>query len=971
MPERIEVSLAGEVAVRVDGAPAVGSGSNRPLGPLAQVALACLVLQRNRPTPREELAESLWGEELPTTWRSALRGLLSRLRTALASADLGRSAAITNTAGSYLLVLPADPVVDVEAADEALAAARALLDEGGEAYGARTDALRAVRLTSEEFLQGAGTAWVQHQRARLHETHVESLEVLSQAALACGDHAGALRAAKTAVSLAPLRESAHLRVMDAHLSAGNRGEAIRAYHHCRRVLADELGVAASPGTQTAYRRMLSEDSAQTPEANTPTPSNLPASLDSFVPPRDSTVRLSKLLASTRLLTVSGPAGIGKSRLAREVCRQHVTEYPDGVWLVDLAELADETRLAHEICAALSLRPAREESPSTCLARHLANRRLLLLLDNCEHVLGSAANVTESLLEASPSVTVLATTREPLRVAGELIWSVPPLASPPESARTLEELWDYESVRLFADRASAVAPDLELEHNPGAVARICHRLDGVPLAVELAAAHTRALDLSEIASRLDDHLGFLAGPPSTALDRHHSLQATLEWSYGSLFPEEQRLFAQLAVFPGAFGLEAAERVAALENLRALEALVGKSLVLAQRQGGATRYRMLEPVRQFAAEKLTASGKEAAVRTRYVAWSRRLAHAADNELKGPAQQQWLDRLDAEHHNILGALAWGASVAEQRPDALDLALALWRFWELRGHLGDGRAWLETLATSPNASLSLRARGLNAAAVLAHHQSDYAAADRLYNESLAIRRRLDDRAGVAASLNGLGHLAVSQGDFAAAQRTFQENVSIASELADVRLRAASLMNLAVSVQHLATRSTTAAEWTRRTAHARSLHHQALEAYRALEDAHGMALSLENLGALDSWERHDDDAWAHLEQSLAIRRDLGDRIGICGCCRFLGELALRHGDHAAARRYLEESLTIARQLGSKQRETEALDWLARVPPSPHTSESGSGTARRKARPLPPHDLPHHERAEAPTPPATPLSIPR
>lgn len=593
--------------------------------------------------------------------------------------------------------------------------------------------------------------------------------------------------------------------MTAHLAAGNRGEAVRAYHRCRNVLVEELGVCPSATTEAVYHRMLAEPepaSAPPPTPSptrTPTPTKLPAALDSFGDPGEAPERVGQALSGARLLTLTGPPGIGKTRLAIEAARQRLADYADGVWLVDLAEVADSevtdptgtdaAGLAAQVCAVLGLRPEREQPPLARLRTALADRHVLLVLDNCEHLLAATARLTTMLLRASCELTVLATSREPLRVAGEMLWSVPPLAVPSGRTTALAHLWDFPSVRLFAERAGAVADDLALEHDPEAIACICRRLDGVPLAIELAPAHARALDLPEIARRLDDHRGFLTAPASATTERHRSLQAALESSHALLELGERRLFARLAVLPGDFGVEAAETVGAIEDIAALEGLVSKSLLLARRQQETTRYRMLEPVRQFAAGKLATRGEDTDVRARHLAWAQRLAQTAGDELKGPAQRAWLARLDAEHHNLLGALAWAASVPSRRPAALHLAIALWRFWELRGRLADGRQWLETLAGCRQAPASLRARGLNAAAVLGHQQSDHEAARRLYHESLAIHRRVGDHVGAAGCLNGLGYLAVSQGAFAHAQLLFGETAAIAAVVDHSALRAALLM--------------------------------------------------------------------------------------------------------------------------------------------------------------------------------------
>ncbi|HTJ75476.1 MAG TPA: tetratricopeptide repeat protein [Acidimicrobiales bacterium] len=892
----VRVHLLGRLAVEVDGARTDLAG----VGALGRVAFAYLVLERRRPVPRDELADVLWGEELPPTWTSALRGALSRVRRALGDAGVLRS-----EARCYQLRLPSDVEVDVEEVAAVVAAGTGPL-------------ARVADLASRRFLPGAGGAWVEGRQRELDTLRVRALELLAEACSATGDHRAAVAAAGEAVALAPLQESAHRRLMAAHEAGGDRAAALRAYEACRRVLAEELGVGPSPATDALYVRLLRDEPV----------TNLPVDRTSFVGREAELDELRRLVESSRLVTLTGPGGVGKSRLAVRVAGSLVDRYRDGVWLVELAGLSDPALVVPEVLSVLGLPEAARPSAGEALARHLADRAVLLVLDNCEHLVAACATFADLVLRRAPGVRILATSREHLGVPGEVVWPVPPLPVPPPDGGLddLDALLRYPAVGLFVDRARSAAQGLDLTGSAAAVAKVCARLDGIPLAIELAAARAKVLSPAEIVARLNDHLRLLVGGPRAAPDRHRTLRAAIDWSYESLAPAERALFARLSVFAGGWGLDAAQQVCAEPGddiLDALQALVDKSLVTVDRdRPGGTRYRMLATLRQYGGERLAASGETGAVRARHLAWALRLAEAPEND-RADEQARRLAALDDEHDNLRAALDW-AGEDGRVDEGLRLAAALVRFWEIRGHLGEGRARLEAFAAQGGGAPELRAKALNAAAVLAQRQFDFPAARAAYQEALVVQRARGDRLGVATALHGLANLAVNDGDLAGATALFEENLAIARELGATRMQAASLMNLGVIAQSAFMHGRRPME---EAAPEADRHYRAsLGLYEELGDRYGQALALENLGTLTRLHQGDHDGSRRLhERSLAIRRELGDRIGIADSARYLAALVMRTGDLATARRLHEERLAIERELGNVSHVAEALTDLGEI----------------------------------------------
>jgi non-specific serine/threonine protein kinase len=445
--------------------------------------------------------------------------------------------------------------------------------------------------------------------------------------------------------------------------------------------------------------------------------NLPLPTTSFVARAGELAQLEQVLRASCLVTITGAGGCGKTRLALEVARTHVEQFADGVWLIELAPLTEASLVTQTIATTLGI-PSTGRPAADVLTESLRSRQILLVLDNCEHVIEASALVIERLLRSCPGLRVLATSRERLDVPGEAIHRVTGLALPAEDA-TAEDVARSEAGQLFLERARRLVPDLALDaRGAAAVARICRRLDGIPLAIELAATAARALSLEDLAVRLDDRFRLLRNAGRTAPPRHQTLRAAMDWSYHLLDADESRLFRNLAVFAGGFALDAAEAVHGADALPVLLRLIDKSLVVVERRGRGQRYRLLEIVRQYAEEKLVGSGQAAALRDRHRDWYLALAEEAVTGLSGPDQIEWLERLETEHDNLRAALAWCQADPDGAEHEERLAGALGRFWRDRGYNREGFAWLIHAAERRPGAVSLgRGRALNWASVIAHH--------------------------------------------------------------------------------------------------------------------------------------------------------------------------------------------------------------------------------------------------------------
>ncbi len=672
------------------------------------------------------------------------------------------------------------------------------------------------------------------------------------------------------------------------------------------------------------------------------PPGLPRQLTSFVGREEELAEIERLLATTRLFTLTGVGGIGKTRLALRIAERLADPstssgqaYPDGVWLVELAPLSDSALVPQAVATTLGVREQPGSPLSATLADVLRPRTSLLLLDNCEHLVAACATLADGLLRACPLLTILATSREPLRTVGETVWRVPPLSAPDtrpapvtEEARRASILPDahaltqYAAVRLFVERAQAALPSFALTHaNSASVVQICQRLDGIPLAIELAAARVRGLTPEQIVARLGDHFRLLTGGSRTAPPRHQTLRALVDWSHELLSEFERVLLHRLSVFAGGWTLEAAEAVCADDHgedndvLDHLSRLVDRSLVSVEASGGEARYRLLETIRAYALEQLEASGEAEAIRRRHAEWYLALAQRTEPELKGLGQGAWLDQLEAEHDNLRATLGWMVEHGETKM-GLKLGATLWTFWRVRGYRTEGIDRLAALLALPGASdhLAERAIVLYGLGILAYGGGDFATSRSCQEESLAISRELDDKEGVFRSLSGLGYVATTQGDYGGARAFHEEALTIARVAGDRRGLMYALGSLGWVAQSQG-----------ENAEARSLVEQSLAIGRDLGDARGIARSLSSLGYLAHIEGDYGAANAYDEESLAIRRDLGDRWGIALSLLHLGWLRTDQGNHSEARALLAESLTTAREIGDMPIIADGLEVFAKL----------------------------------------------
>ena len=690
------------------------------------------------------------------------------------------------------------------------------------------------------------------------------------------------------------------------------------------------------------------------------PNNLPRQLTSFVGREREMKEVKDLLSRTVLLTLTGPGGSGKTRLVLQVGADLIESFPDGVWLVELEALSDPARVPQAVAFALSVREEMSQRSLTdTLVDFLRPKSLLLILDNCEHVLSACASLAETLLRSCPHLRILATSQEGLRVSGELIYQVPSLSTPdPRRLPPLEQLTQYEAVRLFVERAAFSQPRFSLTPaNASSVVQVVHRLDGIPLAIELAAARTKVLSVDQIAARLDDRFRLLTAGTRTAMPRHQTLQGVLDWSYELLSENERALLRRLSVFAGGFSLEAAEAICAgagtarhPDVLDLLTRLVEKSLVIFDEQGGQPRYRLLETVRLFSRDLLQAAGEAQDVRSRHRDWYLLLAEQAEPLLVGPKQGQWLDRLELEHDNLRAALQWSKAEQNGAEAGLRLAGALWRFWEVRGYWTEGREWLEAmLAKSAGLEVPARVKALSGSAYLAFFQGDYNRARTLGEESLDLARKLGDKRGAASCLTTLGFEACRVENWPKAQELAEEGLRLSREVGDTFGNAGALAILGLVAR---------AQGERRKAV--DLLTESLNQLRETGDQLAMSLVLMDLGLVVRELGDQERAREIFEETLAVFRALGDRWGEAFSLSNLGIVAWAQHDYERSAGLFMESLLLRRGLGDKRGISTSLTGLATIAAAVGELEHsatlfGAAEALRESIGVPPPPFIRHE----------------
>jgi predicted ATPase/DNA-binding SARP family transcriptional activator len=864
----VEFGILGPLEVKSEGQPVPVPGSKQ------RQLLAILLLHANEVVSSERLIEALWPQRPPASGVNALQVRVSQLRKAL-GAD---GAALETKPSGYLLGLQPGQL-DLDRFEQLVGEAQTA-DPGAAAAKLR-EALALWRgpplaeFVYEDFAQSA--------IGRIEEKRVTALERRIDADLELGHHTDVIGELEQLIAEHPLRERPRAHLMLALYRSGRQAEALDVFQKTRHVLVDQLGIDPGPALQQLEKAILNHDPAlllkPAPAPVKPrSKTNLPIPGTPFLSREKELAEVMNLLSGDepRLVTLTGPGGTGKTRLAVQAAGLATDGYSEGVWWVPLASLRDPELVLPTAARAIGAKNA--------LAEHIGEGHMLLLLDNFEQVVEAAPDLSD-LLAGCPNLRVLATSRQQLRVHGEVEYRVPTLA-------------EREAVELFCAR-SQLEPDEE-------IAELCRRLDNLPLAVELAAARTSILSPAQILERISQRFDLLTGGPRDADPRQKTLHATIEWSHDLLTRPERLLFARLSVFAGGCTLDAAEQVADAD-LDTLQSLLEKSLL--HRSG--ERYWMLETIREYAA-----GGLDDETRVRHAEWFLALAEEAEPELIGAAQAVWLGRLDTEHDNLRAALMFvrrsGRSVLELR-----LAGALWRFWYLRGFLNEGRSRLEEILAAAGGDLGVEhEKVLYGAAVLAHRLGDYDRAERLAAERLAISREQGDPKLIASSLLCLGLMVDAKGEPERALALYAECVDLARAQGDKFVLAMTINNIGDLALSQGDDET-----------ARSRFEEALALFREISNTPGIALTLSNLGEVARMQGRIDEANALWHEALGLARALGDKEAIIWCLESLGELDASEGQADRAARLLGASDALREDTGhapdpSDQRKLERITAL-------------------------------------------------
>jgi predicted ATPase/DNA-binding SARP family transcriptional activator len=877
--EAIELHVLGPVEARRDDRPLrLGGRRQRAL-------LALLLLEPGRPVSVDVLMEELWAGAPPHGAAKSLRVYISRLRSALV-ADI-----VVARAPGYALDIDADRI-DATRFERLLREGRDALERG--ATGSAADRLEAALALwrGPAFADVADEGLLAREAQRLDELRLVAREELIEAQLALGHHAECVSELEQLVAEQPLRERLWRQLVLALYRCGRQADALHAYRRARSLLRDELGLEPTEELRDLERAVLRQEVAGATVAEAR--HNLPARVTSFVGRERELSDLARLLREHRLITVTGPGGAGKTSLALATASRRVGSWSDGTWLVDLIPLSDPELVPSAAATTLGIAERSDTSPLDALVEGLARSELLLVLDNCEHVVAGCALLAAEVIRRCPEVRVLATSRVPLGVDGEIDFTLEPLAIPAEAA-SADEIEQLSSTQLFLDRSRAVRRDVVVEaEGLITVGRICRELDGLPLAIELAAAHARMLSVTEIASRLDDRMRFLRSWRRVADARHQTLRTTIDWSYDLLAEDERALLAQLSVFAGGFTLDAVTAVCLEEDdarvLELLGRLVESSLVVAEERSGATRYRLLVTIREFADEHLDDSSVRDLVSRRHAEYFLDVAARASWSPLGFSQEQQRQGLavfDAERDNLHAAMEWTLVSASDL--ALPLAVALRNFWNIRGYRRQGVEWFERALASPRqATDELRAKASSGAALLARLSGDFDRAQRFAEEAIALGRRADVPMAMATAFNVLTTIAGLKGDLDRARARSEESVAIARKAQSLRGEALATFIFAEAALNCG-----------RHAEAVEAGDRALELARTVDDREVMSLALGRMGMAALHEERLVDARDRLLEAIGYARELGFAEAATWACDGLALVAARWKDAPRAARLL------------------------------------------------------------------------
>ena len=851
----------------------------------AAALVKLLALAPDHRLHREQAMDLLWPDASRKVASNSLRTTLHAARKVLDPAMGSRYLASEDE--SLVLCPGGDLWVDVDAFEEAAATARRAKEPS--TYRAAFDLYEGDLLPENRYEE-----WAEGRRRELRQLYLALILELARLHEDRGEHEPAIEALGKAVGEEPTLEEAHAGLMRLYAVSGRPDRSIAQYERLRELYSSRVGTQPSATTRRLRDEIAAGAFPQTrPSSEGHTPQekdalvgtskhNLPAQRTSFVGRERELAEVKMALAMTRLVTLTGTGGSGKTRLALEASRDLTGAYPDGVWFVELAGLSDGELLPSAVAEALGV-PERPSQPLTdTLVDALRAKKTLLVLDNCEHLVTPAAWLVDALLDSCANLRILATSREALGIAGESMRPIPPLSVSDSLRRTsTKELERYESVRLFVERARDRNPTFALTpHNAQTVAQICERLGGVPLAIELAAARV-GLSVQEIAARLDQSLRLLTAGSRTASPRQRTLRGTLDWSYELLSEPEQALFGRLSIFAGGWTLEAVEAVGAghgiekQEVLDLLLRLADKSLVTTETTGGEElRYGLLEPVRQYARERLEKSGETAVTHSLHARFFLDLAERAAPELKGRGQLEWLARLEDDNANLRVAMGWLLRQGEIEA-AVRMAWNLWMFWLIHGHQSEGRGWIEAvLAKGENLSADARARALWVRATMHYGLGDPELVEESCRESAALFRRVGDNAGLAHALSGQASVRAQRGDAEQAITLYEESIALGRE--------------------------TGERW-------------------------GVSGALAHLGLVHLGQGRHEQAAHCLEEGLALSREVGNRLTISAALIGLALAERGRGAHARAAELYAEGLAASIEAGDNANIAYCLEGLAQV----------------------------------------------
>ena len=926
---QIKIRLFGPMHVEVDSLPIPPLRTKKGMW-----LLAVLTFRANREVSRVWLAGTLWPDSSESQSLENLRHSLSELRKALGAASFRIESPTSNTL--LLRLKPCES--DVLAFDIASKSTEHALSE----------LELAAALYTAPLLEDCYEVWAANDQENRRESYLSLLERLAKLKREAGAFSQAIKYLRLALKADPIRESLTSQLMQAFAENGDSAAAGEAFRELRTALAAISNAEPSADLVALYKRLRKDGRKDHPllapaTISTPTSpkhsfsknASLPTPLTPLIGRETELREIAKMLSESRLATLTGPGGIGKTRLSIQAGCDSLSQFEDGAWFVELAPLTQPDQIAQAVANAMGLREDSAASQFESLLKFLSDRSVLIILDNCEHLIQGSADFAGRLLSECADVHILATSRQPLGITGEVVWRAPSLGIPPESS--LESLvWEspleqlsakYAAVRLFQDRARAVQPFADpTPAGLRAIIEICKRLDGIPLAIELAAVRVKTLSLEQIALRLNDCFRLLTGGSRNALPRQQTLRALIDWSYDLLSEPEKTLFRRLSIFVGGFSLDSAEAICVdtgeskgairqEDVFDILSELSDKSLLTSEAdEFGERRYGMLETVRQYAIEKLQASGESQTLTKRFVESFAALAEKAEPFLLTEQGTRWFRVFDREQANFRQAITSSRDFEEDESE-LRLCVQLAQYWILRGHWRDGRDFL-THALLPEGRPELkwlRAKGHAKSGILSRHLDEIPASRASQCKSLELRREIGDQIGIAMSLNSLGLISFeNEADLETAAILFEQSLEICNLIGDREATAKVMNNLALVHQGQGDLEL-----------AKSLLLESVQINSNLKNYPILARNLHNLGSISLDQGDYEEARTYCEQCLELGASSGDQIGMIEARFTLGLIAIKESDFEMASTHFLQALSLSENIGSQSQIVRGINKLA------------------------------------------------